>query len=285
MVDYADESHREAVERGDAPAATLSLTGGGQPDPLAREMSRRCTCRKMYSTRRVVEASLDALTKAAESPRTRMDWVVDRPGIRTVARLITISDRVRFEYEPFHNEVFRQLRFSAEEVERTRDGLDIRTLELPPGTGAVLRFLRPWKRMQWLHRLGFGSLLTMPSAVSVLRSGAIGVLSVAEPTVAEIVQGGRAMQRMWLATTAEGLAIQPLGSLSVFVAHVEQLHAQKLSRRHEERITDLIRRCNELIPAIKGRTTLAWFRVGYASPPKYRSLRRPVEVFYEGPEA
>lgn len=263
-------------------AATITLQPGGQPDPLFDCLASRCTCRKPFSTRPVADRSLQAMADAAaQFPEVRLDWIVQRRAIRSLAWLIAASDRIRFEYEPFHNELCRQLRFSAEEADETRDGLDLRTLELPPGAGLLLRFLRPWRRMKWVHRLGLGRLLTLPSAMAVVRSGAIGVLSVPQPTFEQFLRGGRAMERTWLSAQAEGLSLQPLGSLPIFFAHAQLLDGQKLSPRHTQRIRTLIERFGQLLPAAHDRVLLLLFRLGYSAPPRFRSLRREAEGVFD----
>jgi nitroreductase len=275
LVKYSD-APIAAIQNGGEPGARVTFQPGGRPDPLFPHLATRCTCRRMYSTRPVAEDSLKRLAEAAqEFPDVRLDWIADRTRIRAFARLIAASDRIRFEYEPFHNEVFRQLRFSAEEAQRTRDGLDVRTLELPPGAAFLLRQLRPWSRMRWIHRLGLGWMLTVPSALSVRKSGALGILSVPEPTVRQWLDGGRVFQRIWLASQAEGLSLQPLGSLTNFVAHLEQYEGRKLSRRHQVGASHLRRKCTELVPSTAPRTLLLAFRLGCSPPPTQRSLRRP----------
>lgn len=277
-VEYASTTPGSGTENGSQPAVALTFTPGGRPDPLYVQLENRCTCRKLYSTRRVAQQCLDTLADAGKGfSDVQLDWVTDRSRIRALARLMAASDRIRFEYEPFHNELFRQLRFTVDEAERTRDGLDLRTLELPPGAGVMLRPLGSWSRMKWVHRLGLGRLLTMPSALSVCKSGAIGILSVAEPTSAGFLHGGRAFERIWLAAQAEDLALQPLGSLSIFSAHLEILGGEKLSQRHKKRIGRLIDRFERLAPTASGRTLLILFRLGSSAPPRHRSLRRPAE--------
>ena len=277
-IEYASSTTGSATENGSGPAVTMTFTPGGRPDPLYRQLEARCTCRKLYSTRPVAQKSLDTLADAGKGfSDVQLDWITDRSRIRALARVMAASDRIRFEYEPFHNELFRQLRFTVDEAERTRDGLDLRTLELPPGAGLMLRSLGSWSRMKWVHRLGLGRLLTVPSALSVCKSGAIGVISVAEPTSASFLQGGRAFERIWLAAQAETLALQPLGSLSIFSAHLEILGGEKLSQRHKERIGRLIDRFGKLAPMATGRTLLILFRLGHSAPPRHRSLRRPAE--------
>ncbi|MBN2021381.1 MAG: nitroreductase family protein [Pirellulales bacterium] len=265
-----------------APIARLTFSPGGMPDPLAGHLASRATCRRMYSARPIDPAAIQRLTDAAGAlADVHVNWIADRPRIRATAGILAASDRIRFEYEPFHNELFRQIRYSAEEAERTRDGLDLRTLDLPPGAGPLLRVLRDWRRMRLIHRLGLGRLLTLPSAVSVLRSGAIAVLSVAKPDTASFLAAGRAVQRLWLAADAEPLAVQPLGSLSIFFAHVQQYEGRKLNPAHRARIDRLIERFSQLVPETSGRTVTLLLRVGYSAPSRYRSLRRAVDDVYE----
>ena len=263
-------------------AAVLRMVPGGNPDPLEAQVAARATCRKLYSTRPVAEDALARLADAASGfPEVQVDWITDRTGIRAFARVVTVSDRFRFEYEPFHREIFRQLRFSAADAERTRDGLDVRTLELPPGAALILRQLRSWNRMRWLHRFRLGRLLTLPSGLSVRKSGALGLLSLPRPSPEGFIRGGRAFQRIWLAAEKERLALQPLGSLPIFIAQQQQLQGRNLTAEHRQLSVDLARRLQDLVPSTQGRTLVMLFRLGFATPTRVRSLRRPAEEVFQ----
>lgn len=283
-VEYRAASSRDATHL-PRHVANVVLAEGGQPDPLYSFLERRCTNRKLYAARTVGEETLAEFGKAIGCfPEVRLDWVAERAGVRAFARLVMRSDAYRFQYEPFHAEIYRQLRFTPEEAERTRDGLDVRTLELPPGTPAALKALRSWRNMRFLHRAGLGPLLTFPSWLSVRKSGAIGVLSVSAPEMARFVEGGRAFQRLWLTAHQEGLALHPLGSLPVFLGHLEQLQGRKLTPAHQHLAKRLGARLRGLVPAMEGRTLLMLFRVGHVAPPQVRSLRRRAEdVLYREP--
>jgi len=284
-VDYASAPLGSAEMDISQPTATVTLASGGKPDPLFPYLATRCTCRKLYSTRSLSEDCLDHLAQAARRfTNVQLDWITDRPRIRSFARLLAVSDRFRFEYEPFHKEIFRQLRFSAQEAQRTRDGLDVQTLELPPGAGFILRRLRPWKRMELIHRLGLGRLLTLPSVLSVWKSGALGVLSIPEPAIPYFLEAGRSLQRIWLAADKENLALQPLGSLAIFLGQMEQLQGSNLTAAHRRLATRLGQRIRQIVPSIAQRTLSMVFRLGHASRPDVRSLRRPAEeVFVDAP--
>ncbi|MHB1038347.1 MAG: hypothetical protein ACYC35_08075 [Pirellulales bacterium] len=279
----APSSPSRGAEAG--PVAAIGFTPGGTPDPLVACLATRLTNRKPYAFRAVDTGRLQVLERVlGESPDLRVDWVSDRRRIRALARLMAASDRIRFEYEPFHEELNRQLRFTPKEADQTRDGLDLRTLEVPPGTSLLLRFLRPWNRMRLLNRVGLSRLLTIPSAVSVWRSGTLGAITVGKPEGESFLNGGRVFQRLWLAVAQEGLALQPLGSLPIFLAHLEQDQARRLSEPHRRLVGRLAARFREIVPETQGRTLLMLFRLGQAGEPRFRSLRRSVEEVFDAAE-
>lgn len=264
-----------------APVATLHFRPGAQADPLGPYLADRCTNRRRYSRRPIPQDVFGRIDQAASGfADIQLDWITDRPRIGRVARLVALGDRFRFQYEPFHREIYRQLRFTADEAERTGDGLDLRTLALPPGTALLLRLLRPWSRMRWVHRLRLTGCLTLPSLISVWHSGALGAISVPRPGARHYLAAGRAFQRLWLAATAEGLALQPLGSLPIFLAQEEQLAGRNLSPAHQRLAKQLREAIDTCIPAVAGRPLVMLFRTGYAPAPAVRSLRRkPEEVW------
>jgi nitroreductase len=266
----------ETLAGGRQPIAVIHFHPGGHPDPLYPFLAQRVTCRKPYSRRPPPDSELDTLARAAGDVELRVHWVTERPGIRALAPLIASTDRLRFEYQSFHEELYRQLRFSAAEAERTRDGLDLRTLEVPPGTGMILRLLRSWKLTRTLNRLGLSRMLSLPSALAVWRSGAIGSITVADTAAASFLQGGRGFERLWLTAQQHGLALQPLGSLPIFLGHLEWLGGRHLNASHRQQVAALAERFRRIIPASRGRALLLLFRLGYAGAPQVRSLRRPV---------
>lgn len=276
-IQYPDFGDSLTLE-GDSPLiATLRFQPGAEADPLFQSLESRCTNRKLYAKRPIGQEVLEGISQEVSGVgEVQFDWITERETINEFAGVMRKSDRFRFEYEPFHGEIFRQLRFTAAAAESTRDGLDVRTMELPPGGAMMLRALQSWRRMWWINRLGLGRLLTVPSWLSVRRSGALGVLSIPHPSIRLFVESGRALQRIWLGLDAQGLGMCPLGSLPIFLAHMEQLQGEKLHAAHQRLSQQLNDRFRQLVPQTAGRTLMMLFRTGYAQPPKVRSLRRLV---------
>ncbi|HHK42070.1 MAG TPA: hypothetical protein ENJ50_06600, partial [Planctomycetaceae bacterium] len=224
---------------------------------LATEVPRRHTNRRPYARRVPKREDLDALAGAAEADgvlehRCRVTWLTERSAIGKFAGLVARCDRLRFEYPAFHAELFKQLRFHPSEVQQRGDGLDVRTLELPPGAATFLRCLRSWSAMRIFKRLGGTRLMALPSRWSVLHSGAIGLLAMrvshddADLASVSLQQwrehclvAGAALQRLWLKASQLDVAIQPLGSLPLFFARIHRLRGEGLTARDQEAVQRL----------------------------------------------
>jgi hypothetical protein len=250
---------------------------------LAAWLQRRHTSRRPYSRKLVPPEILDRLSaEAGGFPSTQVSWVTDWRPMWKYACLVGQSDRLRFEQEAFHQELFRQLRFSPQEAESTRDGLDLRVLDLPPIVGrCVLRAIRNWNVLKAVNPLG-AIFLSIPSIFTVFRSGCIGMMSVDCAAAKEFVAGGRAFQRLWLAATAEGLQLHPLGSLPIFLAH-QQLQGDRLTRAQRQRCNRVRQELVRLVPELAQRTLLIAFRIGYGPPARVRALRRNLADVLESP--
>jgi molybdopterin/thiamine biosynthesis adenylyltransferase/nitroreductase len=269
-------------ERGSAipgvrePVATISLVEGGCVDPLHRVMARRHTNRKPYARRPVAPDLLERLRDAAGALQVcATHWRTSRWEIGLLSELVCRADRIRFEYRPFHEELHRQLRLTPERAAVTGDGLDVRTLEGPPGTSSLLAALRPWRRMRLLNRIGLSRLLTIQSGALVRASGAIGFLSVPDSRPESFLAAGRALQRLWLEAESEGLSLHPLGSLPIFLANRRE-GGVNLTAAHGASLGRMQRTLCRLVPGLTGRILTMAFRIGYARKPRVRSLRRPV---------
>ncbi|GAB6165748.1 hypothetical protein JCM19992_17480 [Thermostilla marina] len=261
---------------GREPIAKVRFGSPAERDPLVEVVGERHTNRRNYRKTPIADETLQRLTaqvsRVAEA--VHVHWLTDRSAIRAYARLTARADRLRFEYRPFHAELFRQLRFSPREAAETADGLDVRTLALPPGASLVLRGLRSWHVMAWLARVRLTGALTVPSAMAVVNSGAVAVIAVERPIRRLFVEAGRAIERLWLQSTRENLAVHPLGSLPIFLAHEEIAGGAKLSERHRAESRRLRDRLDALLPDVRGACPVMALRLGDACAPKVRSVRR-----------
>lgn len=257
------------------PVADVHFQPGGPADPLAPYLAERVTCRKPYARRPVEGAVLRELgSELTGFPETAVHWLSARADVRRFSGLVATADRLRFEHRPFHGELFRQLRFTPEEAEATRDGLDVRTLEVPPPALLLLRAVRSWTLLRTLNWFGFSRALAIQSAILTWRAGTVGLLTVDGPTREAFLNGGRALQRIWLAATRRGLAFHPLGSLPIFQAMHQNADRLALVPSLRKSCARIAARLGEAFPYLHGRVLHLAFRLGWAARPTSRSLRR-----------
>ncbi len=122
--------------------------------------------------------------------------VTDRARIGALAAGVRVASEARFKTRELHDWLMGSLRWSAEEVARG-DGLDLRTLHLPPGGGLLLRSLADWRRMSAFNRIGG---YRMPAGIE---AGLVGkapllVAVVGPQQRSDVLNAGRLMERAWL---------------------------------------------------------------------------------------
>ena len=175
-----------------------------------------------------------------------------------------------------HREMMEEVRWTADEVRRTRDGLDVTTLELTGADLTGLRVMSSWAAMDLVGRLGGGRALEKPARKAIAAASAVGLVSVHGRTREAYFAGGRAMQRVWLEATALGLAFQPVAPLTYLFARLELGDGEALSAGEAAALRGLRGRFAAVFPEAAGRGEPMLFRLARAPPPTARSLRRPI---------
>jgi hypothetical protein len=196
--------------------------------------------------------------------------------MKQMADILADGDRIRFLSPIMHREMMSEVRWSTEEALRTRDGIDIGTMELSPSDRAGLQVTRAWRVMDLLGRMGGGRALGKPSRKAVAAASAVGLVTAPGRAPTDAFAGGRAMERVWLTAAAQGLAFQPLTAITYLFARLEA-GGEGLSPAELAELPLLRSAWRELLHTPEGHSEVMLFRVAKAPPPTVRALRRPVE--------
>lgn len=255
---------------------TVRLSPNGSDSPLAGWIARRETNRGLYDDAPLDAATLDELTHAVGHLDAGVHWAGGHANLNRMASMDAQSTYIRLEHRPLHDELFDILRFSRRELEKTRFGLDFESLGVPYALVSMARLLRYPSVMKVVSRLGIGRFIARQLAVRLRASGAVCLVTARQSGPAGYVEAGRAMERLWLAATARGLAVQPHGVLPQYLTKLEvepegflPVYAEAM-RRHREPF-------RALFPGARGELPAIVLRVGRPreQPPR-RSLRLPV---------
>lgn len=269
-VDRQPSAHGERI-------AIVTFAEGGEKDPLADVIDRRCTNRKPYATERMADDVAGRLESAAAAVGARVDLLHEDGERDRVGSLIADNDWIRMSHQPLHAELFDIFRLSAAEADRG-DGLDLASLELPGAAGLFLRLVGKWPVARVLNAIGLAKGFAKGSGDAARASAAVGLITADTPDTAGYVAAGRALQRIWLQAAADGMAMQPIGGLAQYLTKVEREPEGFLPEQaaHLRTLKDPF---YALFPAAKDRTLGILFRVGVESgPPLGRSRRRPLDT-------
>lgn len=193
--------------------------------------------------------------------------------IENIKSIITDIDWVIMTNKLCHDQFMSEIRWSREEVEITRDGLDIEGFDITPTERAGLIVSRNWKVPEYIRKWNLGRKFGEMSRKAVDSASALALITLPVSNEHAYFDGGRALQKVWLAATSRGISIQPL-SLSTFLSERVQYNEFTGLEDSEGKIrkafNDLVNVCD---PG-ENRKDIFLFRLCVAHDPIVKPLRR-----------
>jgi molybdopterin/thiamine biosynthesis adenylyltransferase/nitroreductase len=269
----------------DLAAVFERVAAGGEThwhDELASLLGVRHTNRKSSPRQPLEPAVYEALRAAAGSiAGARLHFVTGDAELAEAADLIGAGDRLRLINSTLNQEMFREVRWSAEEAEATLDGIEIGALELSPSDRAGLAMCRRHEALSFLRSFSGGKGLRKMSSKSIASASAVGLLTMPRATPLDYFLGGRAMQRFWLVAHRLGVAVYPMTTLAYMFARMCRGGGEGLDAATIADLEQLRPRYTRLFPVEDHQAEVLLFRLSRADEPSVRSLRRPVEEILE----
>jgi hypothetical protein len=223
-------------------------------------------------------APIDAATvaqfaRSVEREGARLRFSSDRNQIETLAHLIAQSDRLRFLIPQIHDEMLSELRWPGRDA--LEDGLDVRTLEMDPGTMGAMGLLARSDVMAELSDWRGGQALGLRTQMLITSSSALALITVPKADPRWYVRGGAAIERFWLSVESEGLAAQPVSPLFLYATSKEDLLGLG-GERYLDEMYDLMQRFRVAWDLDDGETMAMVLRIFHAPAPSVHSIRRPL---------
>jgi molybdopterin/thiamine biosynthesis adenylyltransferase/nitroreductase len=270
--------------------AVLDVQGRSMPDAsigtedvLARHIPLRCTNRKNSESSELTDSEERELIDVVHAtiPEVAITIVRDGKTIDRIAALCGRAERIRFLNTTCHHDMFvREMRWKKEDVEGSRDGIDIATLELSLADRTGLRVASDPKAMSLLRQWGTGKAIEKMASKSIRASSALGVISLPDLGIDNAYQGGRAMQRFWLKASSLGLLAHPVGAPIFMGIHGLWDKDGILSAEEHKEAGAILDEFAGIIGAGASRPFFM-LRLGRAGEPTARSLRLPIsELFH-----
>jgi hypothetical protein len=243
--------------------AHVELTPGiKSDDALYQAIPQRHTHRAPFDTSRTVSsatlANLDQ--QVAGIAGAEVIWITSDTLKTQIGQLIVEGAQAIAGDHQMSSDSFRWWRDSRSDIENFKDGMTLDAAGLSPVITALAKILPAQSREQndqaWIQQ-------TRDNYVKT--AAAFGVVVVQDPTDnLQRINGGRLYQRLHLAATMQGLAMQPLNTLT--------------ERIDRERMLGVAPRFTQAVPELLGTSgmqALMTFRIGYPTMKTLPSPRRP----------
>jgi molybdopterin/thiamine biosynthesis adenylyltransferase/nitroreductase len=248
-------------------------------DPLDKVIYKRLTNRNQAPKTSLSGDVYHQLANYAEA-MTGAEFQVftDEATLGQFAEIIGFCDRVRLlNKEGHHDFVHHEMRWTSEEAEKTRDGIDIKTLGLSNSQMAALGVIKSEQVISTINDLGGGKALDMLAKRTVSAASALCLLTLPKYELKSFFEGGRAMERLWLAATDLGLAIHPLISPLYLFPRIVYGNGEGIDPKFVPVLRDLRKKFCELTDTGDDRAEVFLAKIAIAAEPELKSFRLPLE--------
>ncbi len=208
-------------------------------------------------------------TALNQQGRVRLVTVNDANGFDALGAIANTCCQARFCDRELHEWLMSSIRFDATEV-ASGDGIDIASVDLPPGGGQFMRFIRPWSRMARLNRFRAYKLMALQEVTKMRNASALLCL-IGEATPVGARDAGQLMERAWIALNAAGWAVHPY---YVVADQQSRFDDGRVSPAWREPVGQALARLNGYFQLDAGERLHMMLRVGWPKKPNPVKSRR-----------
>lgn len=266
-LDFSDLSRTIVVIKFEDSAPDNSRTH------LFPSIKERVTNRQLYDGSLVEEKIINKFINDTENydNRFKLVSISDQRQKVNLAHTLGRADVIRMTNRKAYSQMIGEFRWSKEEVLKTRDGLDLQTLEMPRNLAKIFTLIREHHNiMNVLPRKAFEEI----SKPVIEGSSHVLCVSSTKGLSSEIIfEAGRAVERIWLEATSKGLAFQPWTIVTFFFFRVFNFGGEGFSVEEIKEIKSIREELNEIFNLKDSDMPLFIFRISKAKEPTARSLK------------
>lgn len=195
------------------PVAVLQFSNDATilKDDLVDFLNVRYTNRRKGDNAKISEPILDNFKASVSTIKDiNLIFITDNDLIQKIANITGKAEKLRMFIPQGHYEFFqKEIRWTPESVESTRDGLDIRTLDLDAKDVIGFRVAKDVRAINLLRVWDKGSALENITKTLVSTASSVGLITVPSFTPENCLLTGNAIQRIWLTASKHNISMHP----------------------------------------------------------------------------
>lgn len=205
--------------------------------------------------------------------------------LEVLSEIIAECDKVRLLNEMGHEEFYHELRWSREEAERTRDGVEVASVDITQSEIAGFKVAGDWKAVELLSKWDKGNAFKKLSTKAVKSASALLTFAIDDFNHTQLINAGRVVQRVWILANQQGVSIHPMLSPAFFFNRLIHGQGQAIPEKVAGNLHQLREQFLEIFPLDQGnqdRKEVFIMKVAIAETVGKPSLRKDkTELFYK----
>lgn len=246
---------------------------------LGENIMNRTTNRNIESGENISDAHKTFLRELALENDSELLIIDDTETKNALANLIAFAEKFRILHPTGHQNFIEEMRWTPEEVERTKDGIDIATCDLTVGELAGFKLATNRDVVDKLIEWNGGTAFENLSKKSTGSAAALGIITRPNQSREDFIKAGRDMERVWVGANTMGIGFQPQSPLSLIFQRLES--GADLSATQIDQLAEAHKLFNAIIAPLTDRTPIFIFRLFNAKRPVVKSLRRAMAEHFQ----
>lgn len=205
---------------------------------------------------------------------------INSPGlIEKIGPLLAEAEMLIITHPQGHADVIgKEVRWSAQEAEESRTGIDLRLLPLSGAQKTGLKVARDYKVMKMVKALGGGAAIKAMTIDSVKQSAGLGLLTMDTFNESKFIDAGRAMEEFWIQSNKLGWGVHPIVQLVFLFMKLNDVSG--IDANDLPAYQKLKHQFDDLFPELKTRAPFFLFRFTDAPRPNLDSFRKPISTIF-----
>ncbi len=245
-------------------------------------LNQRLTSRYLGNEEPIEISAMAELVKAAQSVNGAQLSIVHQPdALKNMSKVVGMSERLMMTHKTAHEEFYNEIKWTAKDAETSRVGIDVRTVELSATEMAGFNLARNWNVVSNLIKWGGGGAFEKLGSKMIRSSSGLALLTMPNYTKKDFIEGGRALQRVWIKANQLGISVQPMSAAIFLFARLIHGKGDGLSETMIKELAVIRKTHAALFEIDDTQGEVFLFRLFYASEPKVTSLRKHLSDVFE----
>jgi hypothetical protein len=212
-------------------------------------------------------------------PFVSFHYYSDPQILSEIGPILAEAEMMVLTNEHGHADVLqKEIRWTAEEAEESKTGIDLRLLNLTTAQRTGLKVAKDFMVMKMIKAIGGGSAIKSLTIDQVKHSAGIGVLCLNRFDESIYLQAGMAMQQFWIEANKLGIGLHPIVQF-LFLLLKHQAN-EGIDEADFKEMTKMKTHFFSVLPELEFKQPFFLFRFTDAEKPTINSYRKNIEDIY-----